>query len=207
MIVLGIAALILAGVLIAVPALQRNQRNNNRRADISYVQAQLTAYQGSNQNELPDARDEVRSVLVDEESAYYSANDDWTTQGNWNEIVTIVGATNPNTTANIQVNGANATSATATTDADEYDLWVDRGNTHADADPGTTGGTVGDALPDAEHFDVFIGYSCAAATLVTPNPANYPGGNAFVNEAGRARDFAIVYRLEGEQVHRCQDNT
>ena len=201
MIVLGIAALILAGVLIAVPALQRNQRNNNRRADISYVQAQLTAYQGSNQNALPDARDEVRNVLVDEESAYYSANDDWTTQGNWNDIVTVVGT---NRLADITVNGAGATVAgDVTTDADEYDLWVDRGNTDANADPGA--GT--DPLPDEEHFDVFIGYQCQAATLVTPNPANYPGANTFVNENGRARDFAIVYRLEGEGVHRCQDNT
>ena len=53
MIVLGIAALILAGVLIAVPALQRNQRNNNRRADISYVQARIVQFQGDNNGQMP----------------------------------------------------------------------------------------------------------------------------------------------------------
>ena len=31
--------------------------------------------------------------------------------------------------------------------------------------------------------------------------------NIFVHQDGKARDFAIVYRLEGEDVWRCQDNT
>ena len=211
MIVLGIAALILAGVLIAVPALQRNQRNNNRRADISYVQAQLTAYQGSNQNELPETVATVTNGVTnnDDESAYYSANDDWTDATNWSLEEPVAGTPS--------ADGA----------ATEYNLWVDTGdaasNTANETDPGVgaAGASGGDPLPDEEHFDIFIGYSCAAASIPLPanttyTGANYPNGgdaetptaapagavaNIFVHEDGRARDFAIVYRLEGEDVY------
>ena len=231
MIVLGIAALILAGVLIAVPALQRNQRNNNRRADISYVQAQLTAYQGSNQNALPTTAAQVANGVTnnDDESAYYAANNSWDAANDWNLELSLA----------LGVDGGAA----------EYNLWVDglaaNGTINADAaefaagdadntDPGAGSTTQGDPLPDEEHFDVFIGYRCTISTLSQPGGNQYPNRgtaynpatnvadpsptyadgaltavvpNLFVNEDGRARDFAIVYRLEGEDVWRCQDNT
>ena len=206
MIVLGIAALILAGVLIAVPALQRNQRNNNRRADISYVQAQLTAYQGSNQNALPTTAAQVANGVLNQvdESAYYAANNDWSDATDWNLEAGTAGD-----------DGA----------ADEYNLWVDD-DTATTEHPGVGAASAnGDPLPNEEHFDIFIGYRCMVETLTNPQttaPAdsdNYPNAanntwtaagttvNQFVHEDGRARDFAIVYQLEGENVWRCQDNT
>ena len=214
MIVLGIAALILAGVLIAVPALQRNQRNNNRRADISYVQAQLTAYQGSNQNALPGANatgagsaTTTLNAMINgvtnntDESAYYSANTDWSNEDNWNVI-------NANTT--LYRDGDTATEAALTTtnsqtNRNEYDLWLDGGTagTSNSSDPGNGA----DPLPDEERFDVFLGFRCVVATHAPATGTNYPAFNTFVHEDGRARDFAIVYRLEGEDVWRCQDNT
>ncbi|MCY4088545.1 MAG: type II secretion system protein [Candidatus Saccharibacteria bacterium] len=55
MIVLAIAGLILAVVFIAVPALQRNQRNGARRNDVAYIKAQLVNAIAIQNNKLPPA--------------------------------------------------------------------------------------------------------------------------------------------------------
>ena len=54
MIVLAIAGLVLAIVFIAVPALQRNSRDAQRRADISALQAGIATYVGNNNGQIPD---------------------------------------------------------------------------------------------------------------------------------------------------------
>ena len=216
MIVLGIAALILAGVLIAVPALQRNQRNNNRRADISYVQARIVQFQGDNQGAMPDSDDDMAVVTgSDDDSTFYAATNSWDVAGDWELEAGTTGA-----------DGA----------ADEYNIWVDAGDA-ADvalsanfSDPGDGDAAGGDPLPDEDHFDVFVGYSCASPTLAQPRtvggtPAdidNYPNGgdadtptyaaagtvaNIFVDEAGPSRGYAIVYKLEAQDVWRCIDNS
>ena len=53
MIVLAIAGLILAIVFIAVPALQRNARDTQRRADISAIQGAIATYSGNNNGQTP----------------------------------------------------------------------------------------------------------------------------------------------------------
>ena len=53
MIVLAIAALILLVVFLAVPALQRSQRNNARKADASRVAAAIVDFTSTNQGNLP----------------------------------------------------------------------------------------------------------------------------------------------------------
>ena len=53
--VLAIAGLIFLMVFIALPALQRNQRDTQRRNDLSRVQAALNNYQTNNRNQLPAA--------------------------------------------------------------------------------------------------------------------------------------------------------
>ena len=55
MIVLAIAALILVVVLIAVPQLQRNQRNSARRSIASRIKAELDNYAGNNNGQYPAA--------------------------------------------------------------------------------------------------------------------------------------------------------
>ena len=208
MIVLGIAALILAGVLIAVPALQRNQRNNNRRADISYVQARIVQFQGDNNGQMPQTAANMASAVgSDDDSVYYAATNSWLT---WN----------------LEAGGASPADGAA----NEYNIWVDNGDATSatidtDHDPGrATAAGDADPLPDEDHFDVFIGYQCETPALTAPtagasNTPVYPnhtsnafqaGGavaNQFVDEAGPSRGYAIVYKLEAQDVWRCIDNS
>jgi prepilin-type N-terminal cleavage/methylation domain-containing protein len=51
--VLAIAALIFLMVFIALPALQRSQRDTQRKADVARVQTAIQSYQSSNRNGLP----------------------------------------------------------------------------------------------------------------------------------------------------------
>lgn len=52
--VLAIAGLIFLMVFIALPALQRSQRDSQRRSDVTKVFAQIQAYQTNNRNQVPD---------------------------------------------------------------------------------------------------------------------------------------------------------
>lgn len=51
--VLAIAALIFLMVFIALPALQRSQRDTQRKSDVSRLQTAIQNYQSSNRNKLP----------------------------------------------------------------------------------------------------------------------------------------------------------
>ena len=51
--VLAIAGLIFLMVFIALPALQRGQRNSQREQDLSRVQTAISKYQSNNRNQLP----------------------------------------------------------------------------------------------------------------------------------------------------------
>lgn len=53
MIVLAIAGLIIAVVLVAVPQLQRNQRNEARRSVLNRIKTEIDNYSGNNQGKYP----------------------------------------------------------------------------------------------------------------------------------------------------------
>lgn len=53
--VLAIAGLIFLMVFIALPALQRSQRDTQRKSDISRLQTALASYQSNNRGALPSA--------------------------------------------------------------------------------------------------------------------------------------------------------
>ncbi len=53
--VLAIAALIFLMVFIALPQLQKSQRDTQRRDDLGRVSTQITNYQSSNRGRLPDS--------------------------------------------------------------------------------------------------------------------------------------------------------
>jgi prepilin-type N-terminal cleavage/methylation domain-containing protein len=53
MIVLAIAGVIIAAVLIAVPQLQRNQRNTSRKAVVGRVKTEVDNYVGNNNGSAP----------------------------------------------------------------------------------------------------------------------------------------------------------
>lgn len=68
--VLAIAGLIFLMVFIALPALQRSQRDTQRRDDVSRFVSQLNSYATNNRGELPDEGAEITSFL----SAYMKAD-------------------------------------------------------------------------------------------------------------------------------------
>ena len=51
--VLAIAALIFLMVFIALPALQRGQRDSQRKSDLSRISAQITSYETNNKGAIP----------------------------------------------------------------------------------------------------------------------------------------------------------
>src|SRR5690606_24043792 len=55
--VLAIAGLIFLMVFIALPALQRNQRDQARKNDVSVVAAAVTSYSSNNRGAFPTASD------------------------------------------------------------------------------------------------------------------------------------------------------
>ena len=57
--VLAIAGLIFLMVFIALPTLQKAQRDTQRRNDLSRIQTQLTAYAGSTRGKLPGNTDDT----------------------------------------------------------------------------------------------------------------------------------------------------
>lgn len=61
--VLAIAALIFLMVFIALPALQRSQRDTQRKNDVARVQTAIQNYQSNNRNALP-ADAEFNTILI-----------------------------------------------------------------------------------------------------------------------------------------------
>ena len=53
MIVLAIAGLILVVVLVAIPQLQKNQRNENRKSVLARIAAEVNNYVGNNEGDVP----------------------------------------------------------------------------------------------------------------------------------------------------------
>ena len=64
LIVLAIAGLILLVVFLAVPALQRNSRNTQRKSDVSNVLGAVGEYVSNNQGALPSASAAFNTAFV-----------------------------------------------------------------------------------------------------------------------------------------------
>lgn len=65
MIVLAIAGLILLIVFLAVPALQRNQRNSARRGDASRLAASIIGFVANNSGAIPATAADATSIIND----------------------------------------------------------------------------------------------------------------------------------------------
>lgn len=76
--VLAIAGLIFLMVFIALPALQRNQRDTQRRTDLSRVQTAIQNYQTNNRNRLPsdDELTDARTASASFITRYLTAGGD-----------------------------------------------------------------------------------------------------------------------------------
>lgn len=62
--VLAIAALIMLMVFLALPALQRSQRDTQRKDDISRLQSQVNTYKSTNRGQLPTDSDLSSDVFL-----------------------------------------------------------------------------------------------------------------------------------------------
>ncbi|MDO4871940.1 MAG: type II secretion system protein [bacterium] len=70
--VLAIAGLIFLMVFIALPALQRNQRDTQRKNDLSRMQSAVNSYQANNRNAVPNDTSTINNLL----SGYLRVNGD-----------------------------------------------------------------------------------------------------------------------------------
>ncbi|MCA9342578.1 type II secretion system protein [Candidatus Saccharibacteria bacterium] len=70
LIVLAIAGLIILIVFLAVPALQRNSRNTQRRNDVSAILGSIQEFSNNNGGDLPTATDKS-TVLANAERGIY----------------------------------------------------------------------------------------------------------------------------------------
>jgi len=105
--VLAIAGLIFLMIFIALPALQRGQRDTGRKNDISTVAAAVNSYKSNNKNNISGLGDtEIRNYL-DDLSQYETSAVDVSTNGNGFTAETIRVYLNRKCAPNGQ-NGSNA---------------------------------------------------------------------------------------------------
>jgi prepilin-type N-terminal cleavage/methylation domain-containing protein len=74
MIVLVIAAVILLIVFLAVPALQRNSRNTQRKNDAANVLAAVNEYASNHNGQLPDSAQFIADVIPNFNTGFYDKN-------------------------------------------------------------------------------------------------------------------------------------
>ena len=72
MIVLAIAGLIILIVFLAVPALQRNSRNTQRKNDVSGLLGAVNEYQSNNNGRLPATATEQTTALGNAQLSYFT---------------------------------------------------------------------------------------------------------------------------------------
>lgn len=182
--VLAIAGLIFLMVFIALPALQRSQRDTQRRNDMAAMASQITQYQSNNNGKLPATTGGSNSVeAVDETSNEAQSMDYWkcsTTSGNKNSAMCFIR------------NYMNASGAAENTFKDP-DGWM-YGLTIQDfRDFKMPTGDFGDENGD-NHYMIYLVEHAKC------------GDDESVEESKNARDYAIVYKLEGAGTY-CNDNS
>ena len=69
-----IAGLVLAIVFIAVPALQRNARNTQRRADLGGLRAQVDTWTANNNGKIPKLPADLESIVGSTGWGFYNGN-------------------------------------------------------------------------------------------------------------------------------------
>ena len=180
-VVLAIAGLIFMMVFLALPALQRSQRDTQRRDDMSRFLSQVNQYQANNRGKVPTAAGEHQCA---------------------NNVSTLLPIT-ASTTSMIPSVAADDTPATpaATTDTSDWCTFMDSYLKNASddfSDPGGSGYWIKDegsltsdtAALSASTMDYYIHVY---------HGANCDETEATVKKAtsGSSRKIAILYKLEG----------
>lgn len=78
LIVLAIAGLILLVVFLAVPALQRNSRNTQRKNEVSALLGAVNEWTNNNNGKLPESAADQTAALTNAKLSFYSGNVTWT---------------------------------------------------------------------------------------------------------------------------------
>lgn len=78
MIVLAIAGLIMLIVFLAVPALQRNSRNTQRKNDVSAVLGAMAEWNNNHNGALPTNTTEFNTAIANAKLGFYTASSDVT---------------------------------------------------------------------------------------------------------------------------------
>lgn len=180
--VLAIAGLIFMMVFLALPALQRAQRDTQRRDDMARFAAQISQYQTNNRGRVPD-------------------ND--ATKGLW-----VTTSDNADTESNVKDDGYNSFSSPSTNTTgswgaflDNY-MWAanddftdpggtpyavgDHGKLSDDGSSGVSGGDISD-LKDMD-FVIHVWHGAICGT---------DEGTVEASTSGSTRKLAFVYKLEG----------
>lgn len=185
--VLAIAGLIFLMVFIALPALQRSQRDTQRRDDMARVTEAITKYQTNNNGRLP--RDGYVQAYDEIENAKDIKLADWCT----------------GTTSTGTGSGVNSSAACL---IKRYIAGVnDELNTFSDPDGYTYGLTIETVSPgvtgltptSSSHVDDYNSH-----TIVLYTHARC-GEDETVDYSSNARDYAVMYLMEGSGTY-CQDN-
>ena len=184
--VLAIAGLIFLMVFIALPALQRSQRNTRRRQDISRISTAVTQYLASN-NKLPFWVDGSKAVLDYKFATNYIESD-----------AKCYDSSNNACTENIKGKRAEASFKCDAGDCSEF------------SDPdGTPYGFI--YFGNNSNVSSFLGSDKVAdnyknhAIYVSTKVKCSGDDNVFTSADG-ANDFALAYILEGGSVY-CVDNS
>lgn len=175
---LAIAGLVLAIVFIAVPALQRNSRNTQRRSDLANLRAQVDTWVSNNGGKIPSTQDHLDSIVGSTGWGHYNGN------GAEPAAVAQVTAGTIGTSTNETITMFTDTVTNANMDASALPnrqaihIWLERKCRDGIMGNGNDVDTAG------TNFYV----------------------NTTDLEASTSRAIAYVYQIEGEDNARCEDN-
>ena len=184
--VLAIAGLIFLMVFIALPALQRSQRDTQRRDDLAMFATGITNYQTNNRGQVPTTKAKWKEFFTTymKSNAYQDANTQNATTGNDTKVVNV----NPNNSEFYDPNGPNYVfvyNASVTTANNVPWNWT------------TTALTAG-TEPITTNDNTLTGYTIRIWGKAKCN------GESIVSDAS-TRSVAYKYRLEGAGFY-CNDN-
>ena len=185
---LAIAGLVLAIVFIAVPALQRNSRNTQRRSDLANLRAQFDTWTSNNNGKLPSTDAHLESIVGSTGWGHYNGNDDRPLAAN----VTVGDDSTAQTPGEYRIH-----MTTDTNKATQAALDTAAANLIA---------------PGRQELHIWLQKACGRNILTNGNDKDitataddkYAAGDIVLSNA---RAVAFVYQIEGEDNARCEDNT
>jgi prepilin-type N-terminal cleavage/methylation domain-containing protein len=92
MIVIAIAGLILLIVFLAIPALQRNSRNTQRKNEAGAIVAAVNEYSNNNNGQIPNSQENLDIALQNAKLNFYSGQVDYVSSSSptWPDVNAVV---------------------------------------------------------------------------------------------------------------------